>query len=339
MDEENNKSNKISKNIDNNIETKEIRFQKMSPGFNLVSLKARHRLNELEKIFSKSEYKDYIRKCKNMYSISSVMNNKYSISDLYVREKYDINDIVSLYNIIDSKLDSQKIKLTKMKKNIIKKGSIDKSLSCSNFYRNKSNFEKFKSNYIINKRNNNNCILRTNNSSNNINEESKNISFNNNNKNMNHTFYDANNNKSIFNGVYINNPMNKTSYEVKDNKNKILNYKNNLFIKLNKNKEFNKTVYASFFSNSKNDKSSNVDKNENENENKIKIKKRKLYKANSAIYRLQPKQFPLSCKNSGFTITQFGAIIYNQSMFRNKNIVNLLPKYYNLPLLYNNIKF
>lgn len=336
MDEENkvcNKSNKISKNIDNNIETKEIRLEKMSPGFNLVSLKARHRLNKLEKIFSKSEYKDYIRKCKNMYSISSVMNNKYSISDLYVREKYDINDIVSIYNIIDSKLDSQKIKVTRMKKNNIKSGSMDKSLSCTNFYRNKSNFEKFKSNSKLNKRNNNNGISKNNNSSNNIIEECKNVSFNNN-KNMNHTFYDASNNKSISNGVYLNNPMNKTSYEVKDNKNKILNYKNQISIKSNKNKEFSKTSYASFFSSSKNDKSANVDKNENEN----KIKRRKLNKTNSAIYRLQPKQFPLSCKNRGFTITQFGAIIYNHSMFRNKNIVNLLPKYYNLPLLYNNIK-
>ena len=53
MEEENKINAKISKNrgaSNKNIEVKEIRLEKMSPGFNLVSLKARHRLNIFKKI-------------------------------------------------------------------------------------------------------------------------------------------------------------------------------------------------------------------------------------------------------------------------------------------------
>ena len=44
---------------------------------------------------------------------------------------------------------------------------------------------------------------------------------------------------------------------------------------------------------------------------------------------------PFSTKNKNFSITHYGAIIYNNSILRKKGIENFLPNYYNLPLLYN----
>ena len=327
MDEEkvcNDKNDIKSKKInDKNLEIKEIRLEKMSPGFNLVSLKARHRLNELKNLFTKAEYREYIRKCKNMYSISSSMNNKYSISDLYHREKYDINDIVSVYNKIDNKLDSKKIKLTRIKKDKAKnKTSI-------NFFQNISNMENFKSNSnILNK---------------NRNEDISTI-FNSN--KINYTSYDGNNRSNFnINNLSINNQMSKTSYEKINKKSNILNYKTHNLIRNFKNiqfsesktKNFSSTAYPSLFSNHKNNNIKNHKK-----EIKINIKLSKLNRSNSdfgsIIYNLESKKYPLSCKNNSFNVTKFGAIIYNNSMFRNKNLENFVPKYYELPIMYKNIK-
>ena len=315
--ENNDRKNRIMN--DKNIEIKEIRLEKMSPGFNLVSLKARHRLNELKKIFSKAEYREYIRKCKNMYSICSTMNNKYSISDLYLREKYDIHDIVSVFNKIDSKLDSQKIKVTRIKKDKVKDIIKGKSNTSINFFKNISNFENFKSN---------SNILNLN--------KNINISFNN---NMNYTSYEANN-KSNFNinNISVKNQMSKTTYEKRNKKSNIFNYMSHNASRNikkiadigSKAKKLSNTAYPAFFSKYK------INKNE------INFKNPKLIRSNSdfsSIYNLEAKKYPLSCKNNCFNITKFGAIIYNHSVFRNKNIENFVPKNYELPLMYNNIKF
>ena len=320
----NNKENKFNKvkKSNNNIEIKELRLGKMSPGFNLVCLKARHRLNELEKKFTKSEYKDYIRKCKNMYSVSSDMNNKYTISDLYNREKYDIDNIFSVFYKIDSKLDSQKIKVKKLKKKKILNFVNDKTLSYTNFYRNKSNTNMIKNNTFYN---------YTKNKFRNTKEE-----FKNNNIKINSISYEINNS--------INNKINKiASYELnsinnkkRNNKNKKIYVKNQISLKskifsenLNKNRAISNTLFSSF--------GNKPNKNVNEN---ININKKNRLNSTDLIHRIHPKQFPLSCKNNGndFIITQHGGIIFKNSMFRNKNIIYLLPKYYNLPLLYKNAK-
>ena len=327
MEEENKINAKISKNrgaSNKNIEVKEIRLEKMSPGFNLVSLKARHRLNIFKKIFTKSEYKDYIRKGKNMYSISSLMNSKFSISDLYLNEKYNINDIISVYNKIDSKLDSQKIKFTKIKKNKINNLLKNKSLSAINFNKKKSKFENVKLN---------------------INEYGHNI----NKKNMNCASYDAINNHSNINLNDISiNQMNKTSYNNKK-KNNILNNKSQFhFNNYKKNYSLNNMHKINNISNI-NSPSTLSTRNKNYINNikyiynKFKInnkKEDKLSKSNdfNEIYGIQKSQMPKSCKSSGFIITQFGAIISQYSLLRNKNIDKYIPNYYNLPFIHKNCK-
>ena len=274
-----------------------------------------------------------------MYSISSVMNNKYSISDLYQREKYDINDIVSVFNKIDSKLDSQKIKVTRIKKDNSKNILKGKSKTSINFFKNNSNFETFKSN--------SNILLKAQGN----NEDNSSLFLNNNNKKMNFTSYEAKSNNLSnfnFNETSINNQMSKTNYNSHRNKkSNILNYKtnyslrnvkNNFFSDINKNKEFSNTAYPTLFSKYKENK---VIINNNKKENKNKIKLSKLNRSNSdfsGIFNMESKQYPLSCKNNCFNITKFGAIIYNHSMFRNKNIVNFVPNNCNLPLMYKNIK-
>jgi Dullard-like phosphatase family protein len=81
--------------------------------------------------------------------------------------------------------------------------------------------------------------------------------------------------------------------------------------------------------------------NYKKNKNEINFKNPKLIRSNSdfsSIYNLEAKKYPLSCKNNCFNITKFGAIIYNHSVFRYKNIENFVPKNYELPLMYKNIK-
>ena len=331
MEEEEIKVNNIitkkGKILDKNTEIKEVRLEKISPGFNLVSLKARHRLNELKKLFSGVEYRDYIRKCKNMYSISSLMNSKYSISDLYLREKYDINSIVSVFNKIDSKLDSQKIKVTRIKKNKIKNMFNEQSKSSINFFKNQSNFNK----YISNTNNNFKINKEVNNS----------LSFNN--KNLNNTSYNAKSNLSNLNinETSINNKMSKTTY-ANNKKNKILNCKYQLSLNNIKNNDFNKIELKKDFSNAAyqsliSDYKENNKLQKSNINNKIKLIKLSRNNSDfSGIYNMETKQFPLSCKNSGLNITKFGAIIFKHSLFRNKKIKYFLPKNYYLPLLYNN---
>ncbi len=97
----------------------------LSPNINLASLKARFRLNEFKKKLSKSEYNNYFRKCKNIYSISCSMNNKISISELYRYERNNSNKIINTFKQIDNNFNllqkskpKYKIKPLKVIKNV-----------------------------------------------------------------------------------------------------------------------------------------------------------------------------------------------------------------------------
>ena len=190
----------------------------------------------------------------------------------------------------------------------------NKSLSCTNFYKNKSNIK------------NNNILLydykNTMSRDMHTHEESKS------NKKKNSNSYETINS--------ANNRMNKTSYrlikKIKIIKNKTpakdkITSKNKIILKnLNKNIEFSKTSLNFGFKTIKNIHNSN------------KNNKKRLKSSSSLIFKIYPKELALSSRRSGFTFTQYGGIIHNNSMFRNKNIVYLLPKNYNLPLLYQNAK-
>ena len=339
---ENENDEKISQNkgkSNKKIEIKEIRLGKMSPGFNLVSLKARNRLNIFKQLFSKSEYRDYFRKCKNMYSISSLMNKKFSMNDLYRNEKSNINDIISIYNKIDSKLDSQKIKVINIKKNKINKILNNKSLSATNFYKNKIDFENSKSNnsllniiQVMGSTNNgfaNNSINQINSNENSI------INVNNNNK----IFRSFNENQNNANNLLIN-QMTKTTYPNKNNK--LFNYKRQLSFRKNystndllkiKNKGI---IYSSSPPTFYNLKHSKVLINNKKGSNsKAESNKNNDYEG---IYFFQTKQHPKSCINNCFTITQFGGLIHQNSLLRSKKIVDFVPNNSDLPLIYKNFK-
>mgnify|MGYP006935976027 CR=1 FL=1 len=68
------------------------------------------------------------------------------------------------------------------------------------------------------------------------------------------------------------------------------------------------------------------------------IIEKKIEKTNDADFKtmlnVKSANFPLSNKYKGYSLTHFGAIKYNNSIFRNKGIENYLPDYYNLPILY-----
>lgn len=344
---ENENDEKINKNKEGNsnknIEIKEIRLEKMSPGFNLVSLKARNRLNIFKQLFSKSEYKDYFRKCKNMYSISSLMSKKFSMNDLYHNEKSNINDIISVHNKIDSKLDSQKIKVLNIKKNKINKNLNNKSLSATNFYKNKIDFENSKSNNSL--LNANQVMGSTNNGF-----ANKSINLMNSNENSNNSVININNNKVFrsFNENQNNgnnllfNQMSKTTYPNKNKNNILLNYKSQLPFRKNystndlfksKNKVITSSSSPPTFYNLKHSKALiNYKKGSN---SKAESNKNNDYEG---IIFLQTKQLPKSCINNCFTITQFGGLIHQNSLLRCKKIVDFVPNNSDLPLIYKNFK-
>ena len=64
-----------------------ILMQFIKPSFNFASLKARLRLKELKRNFSDSQYKKFFKKGFNINSVSSSMNKKYSVNDLYNSER------------------------------------------------------------------------------------------------------------------------------------------------------------------------------------------------------------------------------------------------------------
>jgi hypothetical protein len=187
----------------------------------------------------------------------------------------------------------------------------NKSISCTNFYKNKSNIK-----------------------TNNIFYDYKNTMY----RDI-HTYDESKSNKKKNSISYetinsANNRINQTSYRlIKKIKNKTsakdkITSKNKIILKnVNKSNEFSKTPLNFGFKKIKNINDPISDKNN-----------KKRLKSSSLIFKNYPKELALSSRRSGFTFTQYGGIIHNNSMFRNKNIVYLLPKNYNLPLLYKNAK-
>ena len=329
MDEENetNEKNEIKtiSKINKPYEIKEVSLEKKNPGFNLVSLKARNRLNLFKKVLTKYEYKDYIRKCKNMYSISSLMNNHYSMSDLYNTEKANIPDIIYLFNKIDDKLESKKVKFKIFKKNNIKNIQDNTSLYNNN---ENNNFN----NELIKLHNNDNISKIKNN------QESKEFLSKNN------LIYFSSNKNNQNNSCEFpkNNIMNKTTSQIQKNKNenKRKNYNNSVKLKNHNISMINirsygnpeNTVYNNILLNVKS-------KNKGINEKNIKkIIDKKYFNDSHKNKSPNLKLFSMPNRNGSYSITHFGGIIYNNSLYRNKSIENFLPNYCNLPLLYNKKK-
>ena len=300
MEEKKINSPKISpkKRKNNNKEVIEISLGRPNPAYNLVSIKARYRFHQIKQNFSKLDYNAYIRRCKNMYSISSKMSSELDVSDIYHEEKKNINGILDIFHRIDDKISSKRIRLTKFKKDSGKiKMLKEKSLSAINLYKVKPNLSKFRitSNDFSNLSNNINLQSRKLNANKNNNSHIKN-------KKMNSTY--CSNFKGDFSNILINSKMNDTN--------------------------FNKTFSPSF-----NNKNIILNKKKENIENKnTNIYNPKKISEEYGLYNFKTKQSPLSGKSTGLTITNFGAIIYNNSIFRNKNISNFLYNNQSLPLIY-----
>ena len=312
-----------------------------NPGFNMVSLKARQRLNLFKQILSQYEYKDYIRKCKNMYSVSSAMNNHYSLKDLYLSERKKIPELVNLFNKIDAKLYPKKIFYKKVKK---KETNDSFSLSASAFFK-KNNSLKETSNKVDNMQslNENKIILSYRRKS----LKNKTIDFNR--KSSDILIYRDNIKRKSLNIGHIKNIINdilptpqniKEENEDKDNNTKL--------IKDNNNKNISSLLEKKNNSSLKSIKSENINnisfspllpkfriKRYNKKNYFDKTKKKK--KSPNKYKDIKLKYCPLFDKNDYISIIHYGGIKYNNSIFRNKGIDNFLPNYYSLPLLYKNI--
>ena len=125
------KKNKINNLIINPI---------LSPSINFASLKARLRLNEFKKKFSKKDYNNYFQKSNNMNSVTSTMNKNRSLSDLYHSEQKNSKEIKKEISLIDEEI----IKLRKKVKNI----NLKYKLRLKNNYKTNENIKKDKNNII-----------------------------------------------------------------------------------------------------------------------------------------------------------------------------------------------
>lgn len=324
MEENKINSRQISpkKSKKNNKEVVEISLGRPNPAFNLVSIKARFRFHQIKENFTKLDYKEYMRKCKNMYSISSKLSSELNMSDILFEEKKNINDILSMYHRIDDKISSKRIRLTKVKKDNPKVKLLkEKSVSAVNLLKEKSSLFKFRITANDFKSHQNNTKLQS--------QEfhpNKNRNYNNNNEMLRSTY--NSNFKGDFSNVFINSKMNNTNYKQNSNQNNHILIKTNSFFEKN-NKDFSKTFYPSF--NQKKIISNTIfEKKENNN---IISNQKKSYE-DFGLYNFKTKQCPLSGKSSGLTITNFGAIIYNNSIFRNKKISNFLYNNQSLPSIY-----
>ena len=298
-------------------ETVEMRLDQPNPAFNLISLKARYRLQQIKQNFSKGDYNAYIRRCKNMYSISSKMSSEMSISDIYNEEKKNFNDIAAMFQKIYNKVSSKRIKFTKLKRDNNKiKLFKQKSLSQVNFYKNNSdlNFYKdeFKKYKIIKHKNKSQTDV--------MKFTAPKLKVHNFNK-KNFPKSPSTNFKGDFSNLLINNKMNNTNSNLAKEENKKIHVIENDNINMN-NKSFNFSYKAK-----KNIINRNLDKIDNNKSKKV----AEFY----GIYNSESKQLPLSGKSTGLSITNFGAIIYNNSFFRNKKISNFIHNYQSLPLIYN----
>ena len=298
-------------------ETVEMRLDQPNPAFNLISLKARYRLQQIKQNFSKGDYNAYIRRCKNMYSISSKMSSEMSISDIYNEEKKNFNDIAAMFQKIYNKVSSKRIKFTKLKRDNNKiKLFKQKSLSQVNFYKNNSdlNFYKdeFKKYKIIKHKNKSQTDV--------MKFTAPKLKVHNFNK-KNFPKSPSTNFKGDFSNLLINNKMNNTNSNLAKEENKKIHVIENDNINVN-NKSFNFSYKVK-----KNIINRNLDKIDNNKSKKV----AEFY----GIYNSESKQLPLSGKSTGLSITNFGAIIYNNSFFRNKKISNFIHNYQSLPLIYN----
>lgn len=298
-------------------ETVEMRLDQPNPAFNLISLKARYRLQQIKQNFSKGDYNAYIRRCKNMYSISSKMSSEMSISDIYNEEKKNFNDIAAMFQKIYNKVSSKRIKFTKLKRDNNKiKLFKQKSLSQVNFYKNNSvlNFYKdeFKKYKIIKHKNKSQTDV--------MKFTAPKLKVHNFNK-KNFPKSPSTNFKGDFSNLLINNKMNNTNSNLAKEENKKIHVIENDNINMN-NKSFNFSYKVK-----KNIINRNLDKIDNNKSKKV----AEFY----GIYNSESKQLPLSGKSTGLSITNFGAIIYNNSFFRNKKISNFIHNYQSLPLIYN----
>lgn len=298
-------------------ETVEMRLDQPNPAFNLISLKARYRLQQIKQNFSKGDYNAYIRRCKNMYSISSKMSSEMSISDIYNEEKKNFNDIAAMFQKIYNQVSSKRIKFTKLKRDNNKiKLFKQKSLSQVNFYKNNSdlNFYKdeFKKYKIIKHKNKSQTDV--------MKFTAPKLKVHNFNK-KNFPKSPSTNFKGDFSNLLINNKMNNTNSNLAKEENKKIHVIENDNINMN-NKSFNFSYKVK-----KNIINRNLDKIDNNKSKKV----AEFY----GIYNSESKQLPLSGKSTGLSITNFGAIIYNNSFFRNKKISNFIHNYQSLPLIYN----
>ena len=262
-------------------ETVEMRLDQPNPAFNLISLKARYRLQQIKQNFSKGDYNAYIRRCKNMYSISSKMSSEMSISDIYNEEKKNFNDIAAMFQKIYNQVSSKRIKFTKLKRDNNKiKLFKQKFLSQVNFYKNNSdlNFYKdeFKKYKIIKHKNKSQTDV--------MKFTAPKLKVHNFNK-KNFPKSPSTNFKGDFSNLLINNKMNNTNSNLAKEENKKIHVIENDNINMN-NKSFNFSYKAK-----KNIINRNLDKIDNNKSKKV----AEFY----GIYNSESKQLPLSGKSTG----------------------------------------
>lgn len=136
--------NKHQNNTKSRIETKEIRFSKVNPSFNLVSLKARYRLNDFNRILPKKEYHKFFQSCKNMCHIGREMSKQFSMNDLHKYEKISSQKSMKTFYTIDTKIvkNIHKYKIKKETQNSEKEIKENEEILSNKIYNNISKSNK-----------------------------------------------------------------------------------------------------------------------------------------------------------------------------------------------------
>ena len=307
------------KNKNNDKEIIEMHIGRPNPAFNLVSIKARYRLHLIKQNYSKNDYNDYIRKCKNMYSISSKMSNDMKMSDIYYEEKKGISNILGIFRKIEDKVGSNRIRLTKYKNDNSKKNYLkEKSLSALNIFKDKSNLTNLK--MTPNKLNDIRNEIKFKTEKINLKNSQNNIFNLNNVKKMNSTF--SSNFKRNFSNINIKNNININNINRNNNNICQNKTKNSTF---EEKKNFGKT-FNPLMINKKIFMNKSLGYFEND-------RPKKVYDLNG-LFNFKSKQAPISAKSDGITITNYGGIVFNDSFFRKKSISNFLYNNVNLPIIY-----
>ena len=91
--------------------------QFLIPSINYASIKARLRLNEYKKKFSKKEYKHYFLNCNNIISVTNSQNNKYTLKEFCELERKASLMINKEINVINKNLNifEKKYKINNMR--------------------------------------------------------------------------------------------------------------------------------------------------------------------------------------------------------------------------------